>query len=530
MANNQFTNEDRKLFHKIEADIKKNCAKYSEAGKWLDQFYDVAKFWQEKVEHLQTLNEICKSHKECECEFCEEAEWLSWVIEKRNFTSQDEYIEISDMEQEFREGLFKEEVPAIYRLLEAKSELTSQYISNCGMLSEQDAKCIYLTNWLLTSPQSRNDTDIEITKFQRYELKDLEGIIYSRMGLLFSTQRNIEEWIQMIKTAQHRLDVEKENKPKPASPKKSAEKADKQDKVTHISQPDSILGDTWSILGIPINVKKLCTKLKSRPFLLSCCLSLIVIIATYPLWHPVINKTDRDSSANYKPKESKVSGISETQTKRISVPNTSLQKSVGTCEVIDIVKLFVEDVQGWARWDTGAQPGTPIAWITEGKYDDPPKDMGSTFGVFARNGAVILTIKDKPIYRQLKQTVVPGTWDIWLVGPNGGVLVVKMESEYGKDLPFDISKVLKKSGFKVTLYKGLEVRNTTGNFIIYHIESPGGGKAWLAESWSIGTAGGTQEIWITYKQKYADILWEKEGSLGKQHLLWKQESNEVSRN
>jgi len=43
MANNRFTDEDRKLFHKIAADIKKNCAKYSEAGKWLDQFYDVAK-------------------------------------------------------------------------------------------------------------------------------------------------------------------------------------------------------------------------------------------------------------------------------------------------------------------------------------------------------------------------------------------------------------------------------------------------------------------------------------------------------
>jgi len=217
MANNQFTNEDRKLFHKIEADIKKYCAKYSEAGKWLDQFYDVAKFWQEKVELLQTLNEICESHKECECVLCEEAEWLSWVIEKRHFTSQDEYIEILDMEQEFREGFFKEEVPAIYLLLEAKSELTSQYISNCGMLSEQDARCIYLTNWLLTSPEPRSDTDTEITKFQRHEPEELEGIIYSRMGLLFSTQQNIKEWIEVIKAAQHRLDFEKE-KSKPQEP------------------------------------------------------------------------------------------------------------------------------------------------------------------------------------------------------------------------------------------------------------------------------------------------------------------------
>ena len=221
MANNQFTDEDRKLFHKIEADIKKNCAKYSEAGKWLDQFYDVAKFWQEKRGHLQILNKTCKSPKKCECLLCEEVKWLSWVIEKRNYTSQDEYTEILDIPPEDWEELFKEEVPAIYRLLEAKSELTSQYISNCGMLSEQDAKRIYLTNWLLTFPESRN-TDIEITKFQRYELKDLEGIIYSRMGLAFSMQRD-ERWVKMLKAAQHKLDFEKE-KSKPQDPLTCIEK------------------------------------------------------------------------------------------------------------------------------------------------------------------------------------------------------------------------------------------------------------------------------------------------------------------
>jgi hypothetical protein len=207
----------------------------------------------------------------------------------------------------------------------------------------------------------------------------------------------------------------------------------------------------------------------------------------------------------------------------------SLQKLAGSCEVADIVHLFVDGVEGWARWDTGAQPGTPIAWITEDKYDDPPEDMGSIYGVFARHGKVVLTIQGKPIYQQMKQTVVPGEWEIWLVGPNAGIVVVKIESEYGSDLPFDISEVLSKAGFKITLYKDLKERNTTGNFILYHIEPPAGGNAWIAESWSIGTAGGAQEIWIIYEKHYADILWEKEGSLGKQHLLWERESNEASR-
>jgi hypothetical protein len=206
-----------------------------------------------------------------------------------------------------------------------------------------------------------------------------------------------------------------------------------------------------------------------------------------------------------------------------------LRKSAGTCEVTDMVRLFVDGLQGWGRWDTGAQPGTPITWITEDKYDDPPEDMGTTYGVFARHGKVVLTIKGKPVYQQLKRTIEPGIWEIWLVGPNAGVVIVKIESENGSDLPFDVSEVLSKAGFNVTLYKGLKERNTTGNFILYHIESPGGGKAWLAESWGIGTAGGAQEIWITYQQQYADILWEKEGSLGKQHLLWGRESNEASR-
>ena len=79
---------------------------------------------------------------------------------------------------------------------------------------------------------------------------------------------------------------------------KPAEKANKQDKATTTSQSDGIVGDTWTILGIPINVKKLCTKLKSYPFLLCCCLLLISIIVTYPLWHPLINKTDHNSSGN----------------------------------------------------------------------------------------------------------------------------------------------------------------------------------------------------------------------------------------
>ncbi len=77
-----------------------------------------------------------------------------------------------------------------------------------------------------------------------------------------------------------------------------AETTDKRYIVTPTSQSDSILGDTWTILGIPINVKKLCTKLKSRPFCLICCLLVIVAIVTHPLWFSLTNKIGHDSDEN----------------------------------------------------------------------------------------------------------------------------------------------------------------------------------------------------------------------------------------
>jgi hypothetical protein len=56
--------------------------------------------------------------------------------------------------------------------------------------------------------------------------------------------------------------------------------------------PGSIFGDIWTICGIPINVKKLRTKLKSYPILLICCFLGITLIVTQPLWWPFVNKVE----------------------------------------------------------------------------------------------------------------------------------------------------------------------------------------------------------------------------------------------
>jgi hypothetical protein len=69
-------------------------------------------------------------------------------------------------------------------------------------------------------------------------------------------------------------------------------------KATPTSPPDSIFGETWNICGIPINVKKLRTKLKSHPIWLILCFLAIALIATYQLWWPLINKIGHNSSAS----------------------------------------------------------------------------------------------------------------------------------------------------------------------------------------------------------------------------------------
>jgi hypothetical protein len=76
-----------------------------------------------------------------------------------------------------------------------------------------------------------------------------------------------------------------------------AETTDDQYEVTPTPQPDSILGETWNLCGIPINVKKLRTKLKSHPIWLILCFLVIVLIATHQLWWPLINKIAHNSSA-----------------------------------------------------------------------------------------------------------------------------------------------------------------------------------------------------------------------------------------
>lgn len=63
MAEKQFTIEDHRLFADIANDIKCNRDKYLNAGEWLDEYYDLEKFWQEKQQRYKYL---CNKANNCD--------------------------------------------------------------------------------------------------------------------------------------------------------------------------------------------------------------------------------------------------------------------------------------------------------------------------------------------------------------------------------------------------------------------------------------------------------------------------------
>lgn len=55
------------------------------------------------------------------------------------------------------------------------------------------------------------------------------------------------------------------------------------------SEPGDIVGDTWNVYGLSINIENLRTKLKANPVRLFFCLLVILLIVTFPIWWPIVS-------------------------------------------------------------------------------------------------------------------------------------------------------------------------------------------------------------------------------------------------
>lgn len=187
----------------------------------------------------------------------------------------------------------------------------------------------------------------------------------------------------------------------------------------------------------------------------------------------------------------------------------------GFIEFRELLRLY-GDAEPMHDWWTGSTPEDHILWQTEGKYGDVPEHL-TYWGSFCRQGSLVLSHNEEPLYIYLGQKTEPGVWDIWTVGPNAGVTIVNIQSKYAPDLPVDISAVLDDLEIEYTVFKGLAIRETAGNFIWYEV-SHEGQTYWLGESWSIGSAGGNQSIWLTHDKEIANEIWQQEGDVARIHI------------
>ncbi|MBA7669822.1 hypothetical protein ES703_77956 [subsurface metagenome] len=85
------TEKDRQLFLEIGADIKKHPEKYREAGKWLNKYYSIENFWQQREEELKMLKGLHTSKRADETENYK-IEYLQLMIDLKV------YIPISSLE------------------------------------------------------------------------------------------------------------------------------------------------------------------------------------------------------------------------------------------------------------------------------------------------------------------------------------------------------------------------------------------------------------------------------------------------
>jgi hypothetical protein len=208
MANDFFTHDDLKLFELLRNEIKSHPDQYLEAGEWLNHYYSEEKFWEGKKE---LLNEYIESYNSFDNtstiarDISERIEWLRQICKSRNYISWEEFQEeISDLPASG--------VPVIYRLLEAKDALYQKLSYNYSIISKHDAMCIYLLTWVLTDPEPKNDIDISITEFQKYNIDELDGHVYSRMSLVFPLHDEAVKWINAVKIAKQKLEAENKNK------------------------------------------------------------------------------------------------------------------------------------------------------------------------------------------------------------------------------------------------------------------------------------------------------------------------------
>lgn len=254
------TAEDRELFLDIAKEIRKNPTKYHEAGIWLDEYSSEESYLKLQENNLSKLQ-----------------------ADKKKFPTLPIEMQIKQLEQEIE----SKRIPALLiRFQEARDYLLEKY-KDQQFIPEEDAKRIILTTWILTEPDAEK-ADLGITEFEKWSWEPIDDITKLSRGyanfLWFHGGKVFAPWMNLVRIAWAKTSAQIEHK---ASSHES----------------NRILGDAWTLFGIPIHFRNLLSKVrKLKPWIrrisyLGLIILIIALVAFYTrsLWLPLIDRLARDS-------------------------------------------------------------------------------------------------------------------------------------------------------------------------------------------------------------------------------------------
>ena len=137
-------------------------------------------------------------------------------------------------------------------------------------------------------------------------------------------------------------------------------------------------------------------------------------------------------------------------------------------------------------WDARTEPGSPVAWVTDGI------ETRKGCEIFCRDGEVIVTVNGRPT-KVLRQTWQNAPWNITLAGPRAGVDKIELSPSVMDDR-FDLIGDLQERNIPVRVIACDEENRNSGGTVLAKVSPAGKRPFWLLSEWSCGAQFCTNQV------------------------------------
>lgn len=181
------TNKDHELFLDIAKDIRKNPARYREAGNWLNEYCSEDAYWRRQETELKELQRKEK-----------------------------EYPVLGNIKrvEQFEEKIKERRTPAmLVHFQEARDYLLEKY-QDQHFVPEEDSRQIIIITWILTDPDIKK-SNVNITELEQWPWEPIDDVTKMSRGyanfLWFHGGRVYGPWMNLVRIAWSKIKGEKEH-------------------------------------------------------------------------------------------------------------------------------------------------------------------------------------------------------------------------------------------------------------------------------------------------------------------------------